>query len=157
MTTTLLFGGLVLFMAVGVPVAFSIGLATLLAILAHGLPPIAIAQKALTGIDSFPLLAMPFFLLAAELMTGGALAQVLLRFAAMFVGHKRGGLGYTNVLALTFFSGISGSALADAAGPGAILIRMMRQSGYPAAYAAALTATTAVVGPIIPPSIIMII
>jgi tripartite ATP-independent transporter DctM subunit len=157
MTAAVLFGGLVLFMALGVPVAFAIGLATLGAIFTHGLPPIAIAQKALTGIDSFPLLAMPFFLLAAELMTGGALAQVLLRFAAMFVGHKRGGLGYTNVLALTFFSGISGSALADAAGPGAILIRMMRQSGYPAAYAAALTATTAVVGPIIPPSIIMII
>lgn len=157
MTTAILFGSLVLFMALGVPVAFAIGMATLSAIVAHGLPPIALAQKALTGIDSFSLLAMPFFLLAAELMTGGALAQVLLRFAAMFVGHKRGGLGYTNVLALTFFSGISGSALADAAGPGAILIRMMRQSGYPVGYAAALTATTAVVGPVIPPSIIMII
>lgn len=157
MTATVLFLSLLAFMAMGVPVAFAIGLSTLAALATHGLPIIALAQKALTGIDSFALLAMPFFLLAAELMTGGALAQVLLRFASMFVGHKRGGLGYTNVLALTFFSGISGSALADAAGPGSILIRMMRKSGYPAGYAAALTATTAIVGPIIPPSIIMII
>lgn len=157
MITAILFGSLILLLALGVPVAFSIGMASFAAMLANGLPLISLAQKLLTGVDSFPLMALPFFLLAAELMTGGALAEVLLRFAAMFVGHRRGGLGYTNILTLTFFSGISGSALADAAGPGSILIRMMRKSGYPAAYAAALTATTAVVGPIIPPSIIMII
>jgi tripartite ATP-independent transporter DctM subunit len=156
-TTAILFGGLILLLAIGVPVAFAIGAATLVAMLAQGIAPLSLAQKLFTGLDSFPLMAMPFFLLAAELMTGGALANVLLRFAAMFVGHKRGGLGYTNILTLTFFSGISGSAIADAAGPGSILIRMMRQSGYPAPYAAALTASTAVVGPIIPPSIIMII
>ncbi len=157
MTVAVLFVGLLVLLAIGVPVAFALGAATLAAIYTQGLQPLSLAQKLLTGIDSFPLMAMPFFLLAAELMTGGALANVLLRFAAMFVGHKRGGLGYTNILTLTFFSGISGSAIADAAGPGAILIRMMRQSGYPAPYAAALTASTAVVGPIIPPSIIMII
>ena len=157
MTTAMLFGALVVLLFIGVPVAFAIGLATLAAMLVQGLPLVSLAQKALTGIDSFPLMAMPFFLLAAELMTGGSLSEVLLRFASIFVGHRRGGLGYTNVLALTFFSGISGSALADAAGPGAVLIRMMRKSGYPAEYAAALTAATAVVGPIIPPSIIMII
>jgi tripartite ATP-independent transporter DctM subunit len=157
MTAFVLFAALVLLLALGVPVAFAIGLATVSAMLAHGLPMVAIAQKALTGIDSFALLALPFFLLAAELMSGGSLSQVLLRLASVLVGHRRGGLGYTNVVALTFFSGISGSALADAAGPGAILIRMMRQSGYPAAYAAALTATTAVVGPIIPPSITMVV
>ena len=157
MTAAVLFGALVLLLFLGVPVAFAIGISTLAAMFAQGLPFVAMAQKALTGIDSFPLMALPFFLLAAELMTGGSLADVLLRLAAVLVGHRRGGLGYTNVLALTFFSGISGSALADAAGPGAVLIRMMTKSGYPAAYAAALTATTAVVGPIIPPSIIMII
>jgi tripartite ATP-independent transporter DctM subunit len=157
MTASVLFGALVVFLALGVPVAFAIGVATLAAMWVQGIPLVAIAQKILTGIDSFPLMAMPLFLLAAELMTGGALAEVLVRFASIFLGHRRGGLGYTNILGLTFFSGISGSALADAAGPGAILIRMMRQSGYPPAYAAALTATTAVVGPIIPPSIIMII
>jgi tripartite ATP-independent transporter DctM subunit len=100
---------------------------------------------------------VPFFILAAELMSGGSLTEVLLRFAGQFVGHKRGGLGYTNVVSLTFFSGISGSALADAAGPGAMLIRMMDKAGYDRSYAAALTASTAIVGPIIPPSIIMII
>jgi tripartite ATP-independent transporter DctM subunit len=90
-------------------------------------------------------------------MSGGSLTEVLLRFAGQFVGHKRGGLGYTNVVALTFFSGISGSALADAAGPGSMMIRMMDKAGYARSYAAALTASTAIVGPIIPPSIIMII
>jgi C4-dicarboxylate transporter DctM subunit len=108
-------------------------------------------------VDSFPLMAVPFFILAAELMSGGSLTEVLLKFAGQFVGHKRGGLGYTNVVSLTFFSGISGSALADAAGPGSMLIRMMDKAGYSRAYAAALTASTAIVGPIIPPSIIMII
>ncbi|MGE0718617.1 MAG: TRAP transporter large permease [Alphaproteobacteria bacterium] len=155
--TATLFGSLILLLAVGVPVGFAIGMATAATMLTQGLPAVSLVQKLFTGIDSFPLMAMPFFLLAAELMTGGALAHVLLRFAAMFVGHRRGGLGHTNILTITFFSGISGSALADAAGPGALLIRMMRESGYPPAYAAALTATASIVGPIIPPSIIMII
>ncbi|MFG1299289.1 TRAP transporter large permease [Xanthobacter sp. V3C-3] len=157
MIAGVLFGGLTALIILGMPIAFALGMSTLLAVLAQGMPLVAVAQKLLAGADSFPLMAIPFFLLAAELMTSGALAEVLLRFAAMLVGHKRGGLGYTNILTITFFSGISGSALADAAGPGAILIRMMRQQGYPAAYAAALTATASVVGPIIPPSIIMII
>jgi len=155
--TSILFGTLVLLIALGVPVAFAMGLSSIAAVVAQGLPLFAIAQRLFAGIDSFPLMAVPFFLLAAELMTGGALAEVLLRFAAQFVGHVRGGLGHTNVVTLTFFSGISGSAIADAAGPGSILIRQMRNSGYPVEYAAALTAATAIVGPIIPPSIIMII
>jgi tripartite ATP-independent transporter DctM subunit len=90
-------------------------------------------------------------------MSGGALTAVLLRLASQFVGHLRGGLGYANVLSLTLFSGISGSALADAAGPGSMMVRMMDRAGYARSYAAALTASTAIVGPIIPPSIIMII
>ncbi len=157
MITGVLFIGLAVLLMIGVPVAFSIGISTLAATLVAGLTPIVMAQKMVAGLDSFPLMAIPFFLLAAELMASGALAEVLLRFASLFVGHKRGGLGYTNILTITFFSGISGSALADAAGPGALLIRMMRRSGYPPAYAAALTATTSVVGPIIPPSIVMIL
>ena len=102
-------------------------------------------------------MAVPFFILTAELMTGGALSEVLLRFASQFVGRFRGGLGHTNILTITFFSGISGSALADAAGPGAIMIRMMKNDGYHAEYAAALTAAVSILGPIIPPSISMII
>ena len=146
------------FLAIGVPVAFALGLSTLAAItLGTHYPLLVLLKETFTGIDSFPLMAVPFFILAAELMSGGSLTEVLLRFASQFVGHKRGGLGYTNVVGLTFFSGISGSALADAAGPGAMMIRMMDKAGYDRAYAAALTAATAIVGPIIPPSIIMII
>ena len=146
------------YLAIGVPVAFALGLATATTlILAENYPLMVLLKETFTGIDSFPLMAVPFFILAAELMSGGSLTEVLLRFAGQFVGHKRGGLGYTNVVSLTFFSGISGSALADAAGPGAMLIRMMDKAGYDRAYAAALTASTAIVGPIIPPSIIMII
>jgi tripartite ATP-independent transporter DctM subunit len=146
------------FLAIGVPVAFALGLAALAAI-AFGshFPLIVLLKETFAGIDSFPLMAVPFFILAAELMSGGSLTEVLLRFASQFVGHRRGGLGYTNVAGLTFFSGISGSALADAAGPGSMMIRMMAKAGYDRAYAAALTASTAIVGPIIPPSIIMII
>jgi tripartite ATP-independent transporter DctM subunit len=147
-----------LFLAIGVPVAFALGLATAATlVLAENYPLMVLLKETFTGIDSFPLMAVPFFILAAELMSGGSLTEVLLRFAGQFVGHKRGGLGYTNVVSLTFFSGISGSALADAAGPGSMLIRMMDKAGYDRSYAAALTASTAIVGPIIPPSIIMII
>ncbi len=150
--------GACVFLAIGVPVAFALGLATLAAIaLGTSFPLLVLLKETFTGIDSFPLMAVPFFILAAELMSGGSLTEVLLRFASQFVGHRRGGLGYTNVAGLTFFSGISGSALADAAGPGSMMIRMMDKAGYDRAYAAALTASTAIVGPIIPPSIIMII
>ncbi|WP_280153808.1 TRAP transporter large permease [Piscinibacter sp. XHJ-5] len=146
------------YLAIGVPVAFALGLSTLTAlVLGADFPLFVLLKETFTGIDSFPLMAVPFFILAAELMSGGSLTEVLLRFASQFVGHKRGGLGYTNVVGLTFFSGISGSALADAAGPGSMMIRMMDKAGYDRAYAAALTAATAIVGPIIPPSIIMII
>src|SRR5262245_32076379 len=121
------------------------------------LPLLALPKYLFSGIDVFALEAVPFFILTAELMTGGALSEVLLRFASQFVGRFRGGMGHTNILTLTFFSGISGSALADAAGPGAIMIRMMRKDGYRPEYAAALTAAVSILGPIIPPSITMII
>ncbi|MBP6644850.1 MAG: TRAP transporter large permease [Burkholderiaceae bacterium] len=146
------------YLAIGVPVAFALGMSTITALLvADSFPMLVILKETFTGVDSFPLMAVPFFILAAELMSGGSLTEVLLKFAGQFVGHKRGGLGYTNVVSLTFFSGISGSALADAAGPGAMMIKMMDKAGYGRSYAAALTASTAIVGPIIPPSIIMII
>ena len=147
-----------IYLAIGVPVAFALGLSTVTAlVLSDAYPMLVLLKQTFTGVDSFPLMAVPFFILAAELMSGGSLTEVLLKFAGQFVGHKRGGLGYTNVVSLTFFSGISGSALADAAGPGSMLIRMMDKAGYGRSYAAALTASTAIVGPIIPPSIIMII
>jgi len=144
-------------LALGVPVAFSLGGATIAAIVYGHLPLIALPKYLFSGIDVFALMAVPFFILTAELMTGGSLSEVLLRFASQFVVRFRGGLGHTNILTITFFSGISGSALADAAGPGAIMIRMMKKDGYLAEYAAALTAAVSILGPIIPPSISMII
>ena len=157
MTLTLLIAVVVL-LAVGVPVAFALAMSASLAVWVGGrYPQLVVFKEMFTGLDSFPLMAVPFFILAAELMSGGALTTVLLRFAAQFVGHLRGGLGYANVLSLTLFSGIYGSALADAAGPGSMMVKMMDKAGYSRAYAAALTSSTAVVGPIIPPSISMII
>jgi TRAP-type mannitol/chloroaromatic compound transport system permease large subunit len=117
---------------------FALGLATVTTlILAENYPLMVLLKETFTGIDSFPLMAVPFFILAAELMSGGSLTEVLLRFAGQFVGHRRGGLGYTNVVSLTFFSGISGSALADAAGR-ADAVKMMDKAGYGRSYAAAL-------------------
>ena len=148
----------IVLLAIGMPVAFALGISTLAAVVfASDFPSFVMLKQTYEGVDSFPLMAVPFFILAAEIMSGGSLTEVLLKFAAQFVGHRRGGLGYTNVVSLTFFSGISGSALADAAGPGSMLIKMMSKAGYDRSYAAALTASTAIVGPIIPPSIIMII
>ena len=145
-------------MILGAPIAFAMLIAGLAAVwMKPGMTSLVVIQNMFSGLDSFPLLAIPFFILAAELMSGGALTDVLLHLAARLVGRRRGGLGHANILTLTFFSGISGSALADAAGPGAMLIKMMRKAGYSDAYAAALTASVAIVGPIIPPSIIMII
>jgi TRAP-type mannitol/chloroaromatic compound transport system permease large subunit len=126
---TVLFAGCLLLLALGVPVAFALGGATLVAIWSGGVPLVALPKYLFSGIDLFALEAVPFFILTAELMTGGELSAVLLRFASQFVGRFRGGLGHTNILTLTFFSGISGSALADAAGPGEIMIRMLRDDG----------------------------
>lgn len=157
MTLILIIATIVL-MTIGVPVAFALASSAALAVALGGqYPQIIVFKEMFTGLDSFPLMAVPFFILAAELMSGGALTIVLLRFASQFVGHLRGGLGYANIMSLTIFSGISGSALADAAGPGSMMVRMMDKAGYDRSYAAALTASTAIVGPIIPPSIIMII
>ncbi|MFN9726554.1 TRAP transporter large permease [Acidovorax sp.] len=157
MSLTLFISAIVL-MGLGFPIAFALAIAASLAVFVGGrYPQLIVFKEMFSGIDSFPLMAVPFFILAAELMSGGALTTVLLRFAAQFVGHLRGGLGYANVLSLTLFSGISGSALADAAGPGSMGVKMMEKAGYSRAYAASLTASTAVVGPIIPPSIAMII
>jgi len=142
----------------GLPVAFTMGVAGLAAILVDGaLNPLVAPQRMFAGIDSFPLMAVPFFILASELMTACGLTNALLRFANALVGHVRGGLGHVNVLVSMLFAGISGSALADAAGPSAIVMRMMREAGYEKNYAGALSAATATIGPIIPPSILAVI
>lgn len=154
----ILFPALFILLALGVPVAFAMIISVFAALsLGSTYPHIVVVKEMFAGLDSFPLLAVPFFVLAAELMTGGGITQTLLRFVSQFVGHMRGGLGYANVISSTLFAGISGSALADAAGPGAMMIRMMEKGGYDKSYAGALTISSAIVGPIIPPSITMII
>lgn len=153
-----LFVSILVLMVLGFPVAFALAISAALAVFVGGrYPQLVVFKEMFTGIDSFPLMAVPFFIFAAELMSGGALTKVLLRFAAQFVGHLRGGLGYANVLSSVLFAGVSGSALADAAGPGAMMAKMMEKAGYDRPYAAALTANTAIIGPIVPPSISMII
>ncbi|NLG69218.1 MAG: TRAP transporter large permease [Firmicutes bacterium] len=142
----------------GMPVAFAMGIAAMAGLLWVGFLPLEIIpQTAFAGISSFPILAIPFFILAADLMTAGGLTEVLLHLARALVGHIRGALGHVNGLVSVFFAGMSGSALADAAGPGAIEMRLMREAGYEPSYAGALTAATATIGAIIPPSIPMVI
>jgi tripartite ATP-independent transporter DctM subunit len=143
---------------VGLPVAVTMGISGLTAVLVDGrFPALVVPQYLFNGISSFPLMAVPFFILAAEIMTASGLTSSLLRFANDLVGHIRGGLGHVNVLVSMLFAGISGSALADAAGPSAIVMRMMCKAGYSPAYAGAISAATATIGPIIPPSILMVV
>jgi len=145
-------------MAIGFPVSISMGGSGFLALLVDGkLSLLTVPQRFFNGINSFPLMAVPFFILAADLMSASGITLSLLRFTSNMVGHIRGGLGHVNVLTLMLFAGISGSALADAAGPGALIMRMMKKAGYDEYYSAALTASAAIMGPIIPPSIIMVI
>ncbi|WP_306152426.1 TRAP transporter large permease [Roseovarius sp. MMSF_3281] len=154
----ILFPALFLLLALGLPVAFAMAIAVFAAItLASNYMPLVVVKEMFAGLDSFPLLAVPFFILASEIMTGGAVTLAILRLAQSLVGHMRGGLGHANVISSAMFAGISGSALADAAGPGTMMIRMMEKGGYDRPYASALTIASAVVGPIIPPSITMII
>ncbi|NQZ32390.1 MAG: TRAP transporter large permease [Oceanospirillaceae bacterium] len=142
----------------GIPVAFTMGIAGLATILSfETINPLVAVQRLFNGIDSFPLMAVPFFILASELMTACGLTAALLGFANALVGHLKGGLGHVNVLVSMLFAGISGSALADAAGPSAIVMKMMRNAGYDKYYAGALSAATATIGPIIPPSILAVI
>jgi tripartite ATP-independent transporter DctM subunit len=143
---------------IGVPIAIAMGGAGLAALVVEGkLSLLSVPQRFFDGINSFPLMAVPFFILAADLMTASGITTALLRFSNSLVGHIRGGLGHVNVVTSMLFAGISGSALADAAGPGAVEMRMMEKGGYDKYYSAALSAATATIGPIIPPSIIMVI
>ena len=144
-------------MLMGMPIAFTLAVATLLYLVVNGMPLVIIAQRMVGGIDSFPLLAVPFFILAANLMNGSGITDRLFHFAHLLVGRVRGGLAHVNVVASVIFSGMSGSAVADAGGLGAMEIRVMRDAGYKPAYAAAVTVASCIIGPMIPPSIPMVI
>lgn len=152
-------GALFLLSGIGIPIAYAIIVASMAYMLAAG-ASIGIVGKTLTdGIyQSFLLLAVPLFIVAANIMNAGTISDRLLNFCIATVGRFKGGLGHVNVMASLIFSGMSGSAVADAAGIGKIIIGMMRKDGrFPAGYAAAITAASATIGPIIPPSIPMVL
>ncbi|MCG8272759.1 TRAP transporter large permease [Aquamicrobium sp. NLF2-7] len=139
-----------------VPLIVAIGLPCVVYILMEGLPISLFAQRLFTGIDIFLLLAIPLFAFAGEIMNQATLTDRLVAFAQSLVGRLRGGLAAVNVLSSMFFSGITGSGAADVSATGSLLIPMMKRAGYSAEFSAALTAISAIIGPIIPPSIVLI-
>ncbi len=154
-------GALLALFIIGIPAAFALGLTSLIVTIVDrgfdAIPFTIIAQRMVYGVNSFPLLAIPFFILAGKLMNSGGVTDRIFLFARRLVGHWRGGLGQVNIAASIIFSGMSGSAVADAVGIGQVEIRAMRQSGYPDDFSVAVTAASATIGPIIPPSIPLIV
>ena len=147
-----------LMMAGGIPVAIAMAGASLVYILASGtLPPFAVVHRMIGGIDSFPLLAVPFFILAGNLMNNAGITNRIYNFALALVGWLKGGLGHVNVLGSVIFAGMSGTAIADAAGLGTIEIKAMKDHGYATEFAVGVTAASATLGPIIPPSLPFVI
>ncbi|SIS77572.1 TRAP transporter large permease [Paracoccus saliphilus] len=144
-------------LVIGLPVAITLGLSSAAYLLWNGMPLVVIPQKMYAGMDSFVLLCIPGFILAGNLMNGGGITGRIIRFAQALVGWIRGGLAQTNVASSMLFGGISGTAVADAASIGGMMIPGMKKAGYPADFSAAVTAASSTVGPIIPPSVPMII
>jgi len=144
-------------LSLGVPIAFGLGITAAASLLSLGLSLQVVAQRIFTGIDSFPLMAVPFFILAGDLMNQGGTTRRLIIFSNALVGWIRGGLAHTNIVASMFLAGISGSAVADASAIGGILIPGMTKEGYDVEFSAAVTASASTMGPIIPPSIFMVI
>ena len=157
MEVAVLFSVFVGGLALGIPVAITLGLSSLAYLLLAGIPPVVMPQKMYAGMDVFVLLSIPGFILAGNLMNQGGITHRIIRFANALVGWIRGGLGLTNIAASMLFGGITGTAVADAASIGGVLIPGMKKAGYPADFSAAVTAASSTVGPIIPPSVPMII
>ena len=150
--------GFFFFILINIPLAFAMGLSSLIYIILSGKITIGIIlQRVVGGTDSFALMAVPFYILAGELMNESGITDRLIRFSSTLVGHIRGGLGHVTVVANMIMAGISGSAIADAAGTGTILIPAMKKQGYSPAFSAVVVGSAATIGPIIPPSITMVI
>lgn len=157
MGLTVLIAVFVVGLVIGLPVAVTLGVSSLSYLLVVGIPPVVMPQKMYAGMDVFVLLSIPGFILAGNLMNRGGITERIIRFANSLVGWIRGGLGLTNVGASMLFGGITGTAVADAASIGGVMIPGMKKAGYPADFSAAVTAASSTVGPIIPPSVPMII
>ena len=154
----LLLGGFLLLMLVGLPVALAMAVSSLVYILVTGITPdVTLAQRMIAGVESFPLLAVPFFILAGNLMNIAGVTGRIYKFAVALVGWMRGGLGHVNIVGSVIFSGMSGTAIADAAGLGTIEIKAMKDHGYSTEFAVGVTAASATLGPIIPPSLPFVI
>jgi C4-dicarboxylate transporter DctM subunit len=148
---------MILFILINMPIAFAIGISALVVIFLTGLPIMGVIQQMVTSADAFSLLAIPFFLLAGSIMERGGISRRLVELAMAAVGKIPGGLGHVSILASMLFGGISGSATADTAAIGSVLIPAMRNAGYHMPFVAALQASAGTLGMIIPPSIVMII
>ncbi len=147
-----LLGSLIFLIAFRVPIGFALGLSSLLTVWQIGLPPLIVAQRMAAGINSFPLLAIPFFIFAGQIMVEGGMARRIVEMARVLVGPFRGGLAMVNVVDSMLFGGVSGSAVADVSATGSIVIPMMVKAGYDRDFSVALTVATSTQGIIIPPS-----
>ncbi len=157
MDYAILFGVFTLLMLVGTPIAFCLGIASFATVLYLGLPPLVVFQRVASGVSVFTLLAIPFFIFAGDVMVRGGIAARIVSFAGSLIGHVRGGLGQVNIAASTLFGGISGSAVAEAAAVGGIMIPQMKARGYGADYAVNVTSMAALIALMLPPSHNMII
>ena len=154
----ILLGSFLVLMILGLPVALAMAVSSLLYILVTDVAPdVVLAQRMIAGVESFPLLAVPFFILAGNLMNIAGVTGRIYRFAVALVGWMKGGLGQVNIIGSVVFSGMSGTALADAAGLGTIEIKAMKDHGYSTEFAVGVTAASATLGPIIPPSLPFVI
>jgi len=154
---TAMVGVFVVLLVTGMPIAFALGVAGIVGLLWMQVDLVVAAARMFTGIDSFVLLAVPFFILSGEIMSRGGITERLVRLAALLTGRVRAGTAYAAIVSAVFFSGISGAALADAAALGQVFIRSMPKEGYRVEYSAALIAAGSMIGPIVPPSILMVI
>ena len=157
MMVALLIGLLLAFFFINVPVAFAIGLATLIVSFLSDIPLIRLPQTMFSSLNSFPLMAAPFFILAGKLMEHGGISQKLVNFANSLVGHFRGGLAYVSIIACMFFAAISGSSIATTVAIGSIMIPAMVKMGYDRNFGSALHAAAGSIGAIIPPSVPMVL
>ncbi|KAA0566503.1 TRAP transporter large permease [Bacillus sp. CH30_1T] len=157
MLAAILFISFLILIFISVPIAFSLGISSIIYLLIADIPLSIVPQKMFAGLNSFVLLCIPGFILAGNLMNAGGITERIIGFTNNFVGHIRGGLGLANVGSSMGFAGISGTAVADTASIGAVMIPAMKKEGYDADFSAAVTSSSSTVGPIIPPSLPMII
>ncbi|MBC7322533.1 MAG: TRAP transporter large permease [Acetomicrobium sp.] len=148
-----------IFIIIGMPIGFVLGVTGLLGMLKTGIPSVLylVPQRYFAGVDMFTLMAMPFFILAGEIMNKSGITSRLVKFSNVLVGHLRGGLAHANIVASIFFAGITGAAVSDTAAIGSMLIPGMVKDGYDKDFSAAVTAASSIIGPTIPPSNIMVI